>query len=81
MNWDHIDHVLPTPPRRFVTEAQLREMLELFRMTACGTTNWRPTKHGRMLRTVEMFEERNGKVPGAYKDLDAALSNYTPLLS
>lgn len=61
---------------RFVTQQQLDAMLECFRRTRCGNVNWRPTKHERTLRAIEMAAEEGSipaGLPGAYKDLSCAL--------
>lgn len=68
---------------RFVTEAQLNDLLDCFRRTAVGYSNWRPSKYERTVRAVEMFMAHNVGVNknGAYKDLSSALEGYTPLTS
>ena len=68
--------VEPAYEPRFMSAQQMSLLLECWRLTAVGYTNWRPTRHARMLRTVELAQQQDPTIgAGAYKDLCGALEN------
>jgi len=66
---------------RFITEQQLNDGLECFRLTAVGFSGWAPTRHGRICNAIELLTKQHPEMSrgGAYKDLTDALDHYQPL--
>lgn len=66
---------------RFLTDQQLKDALECFRLTAVGFSGWAPTRHGRICNAVNMLARQHPGISrgGAYKDLCDALEHYVPL--
>lgn len=60
---------------RFLTESQLNDALDCFRLTAVGFSGWAPTRHGRVRNAVKLFARQHPEVSNAaaYKDLCDAL--------
>lgn len=74
--FDDNTQVVPPYEPRFVPARLMPALLDCWRMTAVGTTNWRPTRHERKLRACEMFLQAHpgATTPtGAYKDLDCSV--------
>jgi hypothetical protein len=68
---------------RFLTQEQLNEGLELYRLTAVGYSTYQPTRHAKLTETVRMLADRHPNISrgGAYKDLSDATENHGMLLS
>lgn len=66
---------------RFLSVEQLREGLELYRLTAVGYATYQPTRHGKIAEAVRMLCARHPEVSraGAYKDLSDATEHHYSL--
>jgi hypothetical protein len=66
---------------RFLSPEQLKEGLELYRLTAVGYTTYQPTRHGKIAEAVRMLCERHPELSraGAYKDLSDATEHHYSL--
>lgn len=73
---------LPLTPR-FLTQEQLNEGLEFYRLTAVGYSTYQATRHGKLTETVGMLADRHPDISrgGAYKDLSDATENHGMLMS